>query len=173
MSQDQLGLFDTPPDRQEIRFSSRGCRPADRRPPPAYCRCTTFDGAKSMRSSPSIDAFMFFTELIIATLLYAQAGVFRSRALTVLATGYVFAATDSHTARADLSRRFYPERTAWRRDQHDSVDRSLPADGVSHCGHSLCLVSNGRIRRRSLDMERPSGEDHLWGHSQQLPWPQR
>ena len=41
---------------------------------------------------PMIDAIMFLGELIIATLLYAQATVFRSRALTVLATGYVFAA---------------------------------------------------------------------------------
>src|SRR4030095_7967371 len=41
---------------------------------------------------PVIDAVMFVCELMIATLLYAQASVFRSRALTVLATGYVFAA---------------------------------------------------------------------------------
>ena len=41
---------------------------------------------------PMINAIMFVGELITATLLYAQAAVFRSRALTVLATGYVFAA---------------------------------------------------------------------------------
>jgi hypothetical protein len=39
-----------------------------------------------------IDAIMFVCELIIATLLYAQASGFRSRALTVLATCFVFAA---------------------------------------------------------------------------------
>ena len=41
---------------------------------------------------PMIDAIMFVCELITATLLYAQAVVFRSRALTVLATGFVFGA---------------------------------------------------------------------------------
>ena len=41
---------------------------------------------------PMIDAIMFLVDLIIATLLYVQAAVFRSRALTVLASGYVFTA---------------------------------------------------------------------------------
>ena len=39
-----------------------------------------------------LDAIMLVGELIIAALLYAQASVFRSRALTVLASTYVFAA---------------------------------------------------------------------------------
>ena len=41
---------------------------------------------------PVINAIMLLGELITATLLFAQAGVFRSRALTVLAAGYVFTA---------------------------------------------------------------------------------
>ena len=41
---------------------------------------------------PVIDAIMLVGELITATLLYAQAAVFRSRALTILATGFVAAA---------------------------------------------------------------------------------
>jgi signal transduction histidine kinase len=39
-----------------------------------------------------VNAMMFVGELIIATLLFAQAAVFRSRALTVLAAGYVLTA---------------------------------------------------------------------------------
>ena len=41
---------------------------------------------------PVIDAIMLVGELITATLLYAQASVFRSRSLIVLATGFVAAA---------------------------------------------------------------------------------
>ncbi|HEY5712355.1 MAG TPA: MASE4 domain-containing protein [Allosphingosinicella sp.] len=41
---------------------------------------------------PMVDAIMFVGELIVATLLYAQASVFRSRALAVLASGFVFSA---------------------------------------------------------------------------------
>jgi len=41
---------------------------------------------------PMVDATTALTDLIIATLLYVQASVFRSRALTVLASGYVYTA---------------------------------------------------------------------------------
>ena len=41
---------------------------------------------------PIVDAVMFLAELVVAALLYAQAAVFRSRALTVLATGFALAA---------------------------------------------------------------------------------
>jgi len=41
---------------------------------------------------PVLDAFMLFSDLIIATLLYAQAAVFRSRGLTILASSYLFSA---------------------------------------------------------------------------------
>ena len=91
MAHERLGLFDTPPGRQDIRlslaivgllfgalilvFPLRDTRLGEIR---AFV--------------PLIDAFMLFSELIIAALLYAQAKVFQSRALTVLASGYVFAA---------------------------------------------------------------------------------
>ncbi|HET6942881.1 MAG TPA: ATP-binding protein [Sphingomicrobium sp.] len=91
MAQDRLGLFDTPPDRQEIRLSVAivgllfaalvvilPIRDIQLREIDAFI--------------PIIDAIMFVGELITAALLYAQAAVFRSRALTVLATGFVFAA---------------------------------------------------------------------------------
>src|SRR5690349_4823976 len=41
---------------------------------------------------PSIDAVMCVGELIVATLIYAQAAIFRSFALTILAAGYTFGA---------------------------------------------------------------------------------
>jgi len=89
--QEHLGLFDTPPDRGEIRFSLvvvgllftlllvilplRAIQLAE---VPSFI--------------PVIDSIMLVGELITATLLYAQASVFRSRALTVLATGFLAAA---------------------------------------------------------------------------------
>ena len=91
MSQDQLGLFDTPPNRQEIRLSLAivGL---------LIVAALLILPVRDIRMReinafvPMIDAIMFLGELITATLLYAQAAVFRSRALTVLATGYVCAA---------------------------------------------------------------------------------
>lgn len=91
MAQDHLGLFDTPPDRQEIRLAIAisGL---------LFAILLLILPVRDVRWTevvafiPVIDAIMFVGELITATLLYAQAGVFRSRALMVLATGYVFAA---------------------------------------------------------------------------------
>ena len=89
MASEHLGLFDTPPNRQEIRL------------------CLTIIGllfaalllvfplrATQLGASPNfipvLDAFMLFSDLIIATVLYSQAAVFRSRGLTILASGYLF-----------------------------------------------------------------------------------
>ena len=41
---------------------------------------------------PSLDAIVFVSDLITATLLYAQFSISRSRALLALATGYLFTA---------------------------------------------------------------------------------
>ena len=91
MARDYLGLFDTPPDQREIRlslavvglllFALFVLLPLSK----------TYLGGTSA-FVPVVDAFMLLSELIIATLLYAQAAVFRSRALTILASGYLFAA---------------------------------------------------------------------------------
>lgn len=88
---DYLGLFDTPPSRQQTRFSLLvvGVLFA------ALLLALPFNGIRLRELGafiPMIDAVMFLGELITATLLYAQAVVFRSRALTVLATGFLFAA---------------------------------------------------------------------------------
>ena len=91
MAQDHLGLFDTPPRRQEIRFSLVivGLLFATLALilPVQEIRLREIDAY-----IPMIDSIMFVAELIVAALLYAQAAVFRSRALTVLATGFVVAA---------------------------------------------------------------------------------
>lgn len=91
MPQDQLGLFDTPPSRKQIQFSiaivailvavlifSLAVRDV---------RLLQIDAF-----IPMIDATTFVVDLIIATLLYVQATVYRSRALIALASGYVFTA---------------------------------------------------------------------------------
>ena len=91
MSQDLLGLFDTPPDRQEIRV---GLAIVGLLFVALFLILPVHDVRWREIDAfvPTIDAVMFVGELIIATLLYAQASVFRSRALTVLASGYVVAA---------------------------------------------------------------------------------
>jgi signal transduction histidine kinase len=84
-----LGLFDTPPNRRQIRFGIavivlllfasipvlllRNIRLAEVGP-----------------AFPMVDAVMFVGQLITAALLYAQSGVFRSQALAILATSYLF-----------------------------------------------------------------------------------
>ena len=91
MAQNQLGLFDTTPGRQEIRlafavvallFAFVAVVIPERHVPLGEVGAFV----------PTINAVMFVGELIVGTLLYAQADVFRSRALTVLGSGYIFAA---------------------------------------------------------------------------------
>jgi signal transduction histidine kinase len=89
--QDHLGLFDTPPSRKQTRFS-------------VVVVCVLLAAlvftltVRDIRLGPidafipMIDAVTSLVDLIIATLLYVQASVFRSRGLTALASGYVFTA---------------------------------------------------------------------------------
>ena len=91
MSRDHLGLFDTPPSRKQIRLSIA-----------VICvllaALTVTLTVRDVRLGPinafipMIDAVTSLVDLIIATLLYVQASVFRSRGLTALASGYVFTA---------------------------------------------------------------------------------
>jgi signal transduction histidine kinase len=89
--QDNLGLFDTPPSRKQVRFS--------------FAIIGLLFAVLILTSAvhdiqlgqvhafiPMIDATTALIDLITATLLYVQATVFRSRALNVLASGYVFTA---------------------------------------------------------------------------------
>ena len=91
MSQDQLGLFDTPPSRRQIQLSIAIVAML------VAVLIFTF-AVRDVRLLqinafiPMIDATTFVVDLIIATLLYVQATVYRSRALTALASGYVFTA---------------------------------------------------------------------------------
>jgi len=91
VSQGRLGLFDTPPDRQEIRLSLAMVGLL-------FAAFFVILPMRNIRLAeidafvPMVDAIMLIGELIIATLLYAQAAISRSRALSVLAAGYVFAA---------------------------------------------------------------------------------
>src|SRR4029079_18917239 len=91
MSQCHLGLFDTPPTQKEVRLSlalvglllsvALLILPVrDVRLPELHAFI------------PPVDAVMFVADGMPAALLYAQAFIFRSRALTVLATGYVLSA---------------------------------------------------------------------------------
>ena len=91
LSQVQLGLFDTPPNRKELRlgFAIVGVVIV------ALVCVLPFRDIRLNEVTafvPVVDAMMLLGELITATLLYAQSIIFRSRALAVLASGYVFTA---------------------------------------------------------------------------------
>lgn len=89
VASEHLGLFDTPPNRQEVRLSLTivGLMFA------ALMFVFPLRSTQMSESPlfvPLLDAFMLCSDLIIATLLYAQAAVFRSRGLIVLASAYLF-----------------------------------------------------------------------------------
>lgn len=91
VSRERLGLFDTPPSRGETRIAAAIVIALFA----AFLLVLPFRNtelAEVVAFVPTIDAVMFVGELIIATMLYAQAAIFRSRALLVLASGYVFTA---------------------------------------------------------------------------------
>lgn len=89
VARDNLGLFDTPPDRQEIRLGLAivGL---------IFIALLVFLPARDIHVGPipgfisTISAAMIVCDLITAAILFAQAAVFRSRALTMLASGFVF-----------------------------------------------------------------------------------
>jgi signal transduction histidine kinase len=89
LSQDHLGLFDTPPNREQVRL---GLVVAG-----LFAAFTLVLLLRDVRLPeigafvPMADAFVILSELIAAAMLFAQAAVFRSRALTVLGAAYVFA----------------------------------------------------------------------------------
>lgn len=89
MARDHLGLFDTPPDRQEIRF---GLAIVGLIFVALLAALPTYDVQIGMIPGfiPTSSAILLVCDLITAAILYAQAAVFRSRALTVLASGYLF-----------------------------------------------------------------------------------
>jgi signal transduction histidine kinase len=91
LPQENLGLFDTVPDPPQVRSSLAIIALL-------FIALFVILPVRNARLGevdafvPTIDAVIFSGELIIAALLYAQAAVLRSRALTVLAAGYVFSA---------------------------------------------------------------------------------
>jgi signal transduction histidine kinase len=91
VSHQHLGLFDTPPDRRQVRLglAIAGLLLVVSLPIAivSQVRLPELEGFV-----PTIDAIMFLGEAITAAMLYAQAGVFRLRSLAVLGTGYLFTA---------------------------------------------------------------------------------
>ena len=88
MAQEKLGLFDTRPDRQEIRIGLAIVALVYILLLIALPSHDVYVGTIP-GLVPALDAAMLICNLISAAILYAQAAVFRSRALTVLASGYV------------------------------------------------------------------------------------
>ena len=91
MSRESLGLFDTPPSRHDVRAGIVVVSLL-------FVACLLILPVRDTRLAevtafiPVVNSVMFVGELIIAAMLYAQATVFRSRALVVLASGYAFVA---------------------------------------------------------------------------------
>lgn len=91
LSQEKLGLFDTPANRNEIRVGVAIVGLLFL----AFVLILPVSAIRLGESNafvPTVNAVIFVGELIIATLLFAQAVVFRSRALMALASGFVFIA---------------------------------------------------------------------------------
>ena len=83
-----FGLFDTPPSRRQVRvgLAIAGLFAA-------FLFVLPFGDfrlAEIKGFAPLVDAIELPSELITAAMLYAQAGVFRSRALTILGTVYLY-----------------------------------------------------------------------------------
>jgi signal transduction histidine kinase len=89
VSQDNLGLFDTPPSRKQVR-SSMAIVGLLLVVLVVILAAPDIPLGQIDAFIPMIDATTVLVDLIIATLLYVQATVFRSRALAALATGYVY-----------------------------------------------------------------------------------
>ena len=91
MSHEHLGLFDTPPDRRQVMFGVAIVGLLFLASLPILLiggvRLPVIDAF-----IPTVDALMFLGEVITATFLYAQAGVFRLRAPAILGTGYLLTA---------------------------------------------------------------------------------
>jgi signal transduction histidine kinase len=86
---EHLGLFNTPPDQRQVRLSLAVAGLL-------FCASIPMLLVRDVRLPevdsffPIIDAILFIGEVITATLLYAQASVFRSRALAILGSCYLF-----------------------------------------------------------------------------------
>lgn len=89
VAQERLGLFDTPPDRSEVRI---GLAIVALTYIALLAAVPTYDFHVGQIPGfiPTTSAILLMCDTITAAILYAQAGVFRSRALTVLASGYLF-----------------------------------------------------------------------------------
>ena len=89
MVDNKLGLFDTPPSRQEVRV---GLAVAGSTLVVTLATLPVYDVKVGHLPGfvPAAASLTLVCDLIAAAILYAQAGVFRSRALTVLASGYLF-----------------------------------------------------------------------------------
>ena len=91
VTRDPLGVFDTPPNRAQIRLSLVIIVLIIA----AFGVALPFANVRLGEIRvfvPTMNSIIFVGELIISALLYAQASVFRSRGLTILATCYVFTA---------------------------------------------------------------------------------
>jgi len=88
--QEHIGLFDTPPSRRELQLALAALAALFA----AFFLVLPVSDTRAIEIvpfTPVVDAVVCTGELIIATMLFAQAAIFRSRALAMLASGFVYA----------------------------------------------------------------------------------
>ena len=127
MAHERLGLFDSPPDRRETQIATLiiGVLFV------AFPLILTVHDVRLRHVEafiPVIDAIMFPCELIIAAELFAEAAVFRSQALIILASGFVFGAL-LLVPHLLIPGCFLRKRIAWSRHQHHGVDYTFRRAG--------------------------------------------
>ena len=155
MAHERLGLFDTPPNRREIRLSLAIVGLLFAALFLVFpLRDTQLGEIRAF--VPLIDAFMLFSELIIATLALRSGHRLSIQSLDRFGLGLRLCRLDSRSACADVSRCFCHKRLAWRRDQHNSVARDLSAVDVSNCSHFSMPCSSQRIPYHRLNSKRPA-----------------
>ena len=89
MPQEHIGLFDTPPSRRELQLALAALTALFA----AFFLVLPVRDTRAVEIvpfTPMVDAVVCTGELIIATMLFAQAAIFRSRALAMLASGFVY-----------------------------------------------------------------------------------
>ncbi len=143
MSQDHLGLFDTPPNRRETRLSLALVALIFA----AFLLILPFRDVSLGQLNafiPAADAVMFVAELVTATLLYGQAAIFRSRALRLLATCYVFSAFLLIPHALAFPDAFAPDGLLGGGLKYAIIDRERAQGRLPGCNPGLCPAQIGR-----------------------------
>ena len=145
-----LGIFDTAPDRREIRLGLIMVALLFA----AFLVILPIRDVRLPEVSafvPTIDSIMFIGDLIAATLLYGQGSLFQSRALIVLATGYLISAQLLVAHALTFPGAFSPNGLL-----HAGINTTAWIATVQRMAFPIAIIFYVRLRR----MEAPPRIDH-------------